>query len=114
MRRGKPRTLGFMDWTRASIWSFIRGPVLRTPEGWAFAVGTMLCLSFGTLGWLAPETVSTNPGTATGQALLFSIWPLALFTAYIMFCAPDFRPALFTTIVMLCSVAFPFWMVYGP
>jgi len=101
-----------MDWTRSSIWNFIRGPVLHTPEGWAFLAGGLVSLLFAALGWLAPEAVSRNPATGTGQALLFSMWPFALFTVYMMFCAPSFRPAVFTTVLMLCAAAFPFWLVY--
>ena len=101
-----------MDWTRSSIWGFVRGPLLHTPEGWAFLAGSMLSLLFAALHWLVPEVVSRNPAISTGQALIFAIWPFTLFTAYMMFCAPSFRPTLFTTVLMLCSAGFPFWLVY--
>jgi hypothetical protein len=102
-----------MDWTRSSILGFIRGPVLHTPEGWAFAAGTLFSWLFGALGWAIPETVSRHPATGVGQALFFSIWPLGLFTAYMMLCAPDFRSARLTTLLMLFAASFPFWVVYA-
>jgi hypothetical protein len=101
-----------MDWTRSSVPAFVRGPVLHTPEGWAFLAGTVLSLLFAALHCLVPELVSRNPSIAIGQALLFLIWPFALFTAYVMLCAPTFTPALFTTVLMVCAAAFPFWLVY--
>ena len=102
------------DWTRVSLWRFIRGPVLHTPEGWVMLLGTTVSVCFAALEWVAPGWVSASPGTATGEAILFALWPLALFTAYIMFCAPEFEPGLFSAGVMIASAALPFWMVYGP
>jgi hypothetical protein len=101
-----------MDWTRSSVGGFIRGPVLHTPEGWTFLAGTLLSLLFAALHWLIPEVVSRNPAIAMGQGMIFAIFPFALFTVYMAFCAPTFRPAVFTSVLMLCAAAFPFWLIY--
>jgi hypothetical protein len=96
-----------MDWARASLWAFFRGPVLQTPEGWLFLGGSLLCFLFSALYWLVPGMLP-RPELATGHAILFMAWPFALLTIYVSLCSPDFRRSLMTTVMVFCAAAFPF------
>lgn len=101
-----------MDWARVNLRAFIRGPLVGTPEGLLVLIGTSLSLLFAGLSWYAPGLVGLRPQLATGNALIFAIWPVPLFVGYVAFCSPDFRPTVFSIAMVFCMAAFPFWLVY--
>ncbi len=101
-----------MDWTRVNFRTFIRGAFVGTPEGMIVLVGASLSLLFAALSWYAPSLVGLRPQLAAGYALVFCIWPVPLFVIYVALCSPDFRPTVFSTAMVLCLAAFPFWVAY--
>lgn len=101
-----------MDWGRAPLSSFFRGPVLHSPEGLVMLAGCAASLLFALLSWLVPEWIFI-PDKRIGVAItLFALWPVCLFTIYVRLCAPDFCPRIFTTLAVSASAALPFWLAY--
>ena len=102
-----------VDWMHSSLSDFIRGPVMRTPEGLLFALGSTVSLLFALLTFVEPTILGMKPELMTGMVMLFAFWPICLLVIFVFFNAPHFRPSLFTSSIMVVAVAFPFYLVYG-
>lgn len=101
-----------LGWFGESFSAFFRGPVLHTPEGWLLIVGSSLSVFFAALAWLAPSFIALNPARSSINATMFGMWPILSFVLYVKFCAPHFRPRLYTFLVMLLINGFPFYQAY--
>jgi hypothetical protein len=101
-----------MDWDRAPLSAFFRGPLLHSPEGLIVLAGSGASLLFAVLAWLAPGAIFLPEKRVEVAVTLFAIWPICLFTIYVRMCAPEFRPRVFTTLFILASAALPFWLAY--
>ena len=101
-----------MDYTRQPISNFIFGFALRTPEGWLCVVGSVLCVVWGLLLWLAPTAVPQPRASVQGLALGLGLMPLLLLAVLVKFAQPTFRPSLLTSTVMLVTIGLPFYVAY--
>lgn len=106
------RAASNLGWYGESIGALFRGPVLHTPEGLALLFGSAISLLFAILAWLAPSIVALTPSRSSINITLFCLWPILLLVIYIKFCAPDFRPSIYTSLVMLSATCFPFYLAY--
>ena len=101
-----------MDYARQPISKFISGFLLRTPEGWLCVGGSVLCVVWGLLLWLAPSSVPQPRSSVQGLALGFALMPLVLLAVLVKFAQPTFRPSFLTCIVMLVTIGLPFYVAY--
>jgi hypothetical protein len=101
-----------LGWYGETFGAFFNGPILHTPEGMVLLFGTGISLLFAVLAWFVPSIVAINPARSSITTTLFSLWPIMLFTIYIKFCSPHFHPRVYTTLIMICSIGFPFYLVY--
>lgn len=85
---------------------------MGAPEGWIFLVGSTLSVLFAVFGWLGPDWVGLRSAREPVAVTLFALWPICLFTIYVRVCAPEFRPRIFTIVLLSCTAAFPFWLAY--
>lgn len=99
-------------WYGESLGSFFRGPILHTPEGNILLIGTAISLVFALLAWFFSALVGLNPSRSAINTTIFSMWPVLLFSFYVKFCAPHFRPSLYTMLLMLCATGAPFYLAY--
>lgn len=98
-------------WGDMPISEFVRGPILRTPQGWILVAGSAVQLAFASFAYLAPTWIGLRFESSVTSAILFAAWPLISFVAFVRF--STHRPNMFTSAVMLISSAFPFHTVYG-
>jgi hypothetical protein len=101
-----------LGWYGESLSALFRGPILHTPEGAIMLMGGVACILFAALSFYVPAKVGLPPARSAINATAFGLWPILLFVLYIKFCAPTFRPAVFTSLVMLCIAGIPFYMAY--
>lgn len=101
-----------MDYTHLPVTSFFRGFVLKTPEGWLCILGSVFCVLWGLLLWLAPSAVPTPRNSSQGLALGFVFMPLVLVALLIKFAQPSFRSSLLTNAVLLTAIGLPFYAGY--
>ena len=101
-----------LGWYGESLGSLFRGPVLHTIEALALVCGSAISLLFAAFAWFAPSMVALNPARSSINTTLFCLWPILLFVIYVKFCGPHFRQSLYTSLVMLCAVGFPFYLAY--
>ena len=106
------RAASGLGWYGESLGSLFRGPVLHTIEGLALVCGSAISLLFAVFAWFAPSMVAVNPARSSINTTLFCLWPILLFVIYVKFCGPHFRQSIYTSLVMLCAVGFPFYLAY--
>lgn len=106
------RAASGLGWYGESLGSLFRGPVLHTIEGLALVCGSAISLLFAVFAWFAPSMVAVNPARSSINTTLFCLWPILLFVIYVKFCGPHFRQSIYTSLVMLFAVGFPFYLAY--
>jgi hypothetical protein len=91
-----------MDYTRASILSLLRGPLLFTPQGW-------VVLATALISWLllADARLSSQPlvfhQLSERGAALLGAWPILVFLFYVRLCMPHFRSSKLQALLLMAS-----------
>ena len=101
-----------LGWLGVPFWNFVRGPILHTPEGLIFLAGSILAIIFALFSYYLPAWVGLTTERSAINATAFGLWPIVDFVSYIKFCAPDFRPSIFSCLLLLTVVLMPFYSAY--
>lgn len=101
-----------LGWLGVSFSTFVRGPILHTPEGLIFLAGSIIAIIFAILSYSMPTWVGLTSERSAINTTAFGLWPIVDFVSYIKFCAPDFRPRIFSSLLMATVVLMPFYSAY--
>ncbi len=101
-----------LGWYGEPLSALFRGPILHTPEGLIMLVGSLTSVLFAFLSFFLPSWIGLSSNRSEINATVFGIWPIVLFVFYIKFCAPDFKPRVYSSLLVLCSAGLPFYMAF--
>lgn len=99
-------------WMDQPLSALFRGPILHTPEGLIVVCGSLALLVFAVLSFLVPSWIGLSPERSAVDAMTFGLWPILLFVMYVRLCEPHFHAGVFSTLLVLGTAAFPFYMAY--
>ena len=102
------------EWTHAPFGAFIRGPLMRTLEGWIYVVGSLFSIIFAGIAWLDSPLLGLDPNRPAVHTMLFGVWPILSFVLYVKFNAPRFHTGALSVCLTLVAVGFPYYMVFKP
>lgn len=105
-----------MSYDRLPVTELLRGPVLRTPQGWVVLASAVLYASVALLAFFGG--VHPSLGKTTGAVLvLCAFWPLITFLVFVRSSSPtfgaSFPKAAYVAAVALCPIAYAGWLLHG-
>ena len=99
-------------WYGESVTSFLRNQVARSAEGKVLLVGSALSLALAVAAVVAPSSLGWSPARSASNAVLFGVWPVLAFVAYVRICGPSFATRLYKVAAMVCIVVAPIVIAY--
>ena len=102
------------EWMHVHFGAFIRGPLMRTLEGWIYLAGSLCSLMFAGIAWLDSSFLGLDPNRSAVHTILFGVWPIVSFVLYVKFNAPRFHTGALSVCLTLVAVGFPYYMVFKP
>lgn len=106
------KTANDLGWHGEPLSALFRGPILHTPEGLIMLLGSLASLLFASLSFFVPSLIDLTSSRSAINAAMFAMWPILLFVIYIRSCAPHFQPSVFSSLLILCTAGFPFYMAF--
>lgn len=79
-----------MDYTRTTVFTLLRGPLMFTPQGWVVLATSAACWSWAAYLWLSGSSI-IGAHEAERELVLLLAWPLLVFLFYVRLCMPHFR-----------------------
>jgi hypothetical protein len=99
-------------WAGESVSAFILNQVVKSLEGRVLLAGSAGSLILAALALAAPGVIGITAHRGSVTAMLFAVWPILAFVAYVGICGPSFTPSIFKVIAMLCVVLAPVFIAY--
>lgn len=94
-------------WSGESVSAFLTNQVAKAPEGKVLIAGCVVSLVLAVLALTSPSVIGLPADRGSQNAVLFGMWPVLAFVAYVRICGPTFRASIFNTLAMLCVFAVP-------
>lgn len=99
-----------MNYAHRPITEFLRGPLLRTPQGWV----VLASLAFYWLLALLMLLTGFNPlptKEGGGSVVLALLYPLVVFVYFVRFAMPEFRFSASDSAILLLAALMPVGLV---
>jgi hypothetical protein len=100
-------------WGGEPLTHFLRNQLARSPEGKVLIAGSALSLAIAAFAAAHPNlsAIGIPSAFAARIALLFGLWPVLAFTAYVGICGPQFITDLGKVLAMVGVMLVPFMVV---